>query len=113
MLLNQISVGLVSLILAAAFHRSSASPVPDPAETAPADGESTQSQAPPPDVFYYDPPHMPEIKDLILPQGENECNLLLSVKFKGEQVRTMFDVSRHFTHELGCLLFDKRFATSC
>lgn len=97
MLLNKVCTGLISLIVAGALQGSSATPVPEPSGgglmiraggSMPGQGPAAQG----PDIFYYDPPHMSAIKDLVL-QGKDECNLLLSVKIRGQQVRTMSDMS--------------------
>jgi hypothetical protein len=98
MLLQRLFTKLVPLIIAGALQGSSATPVPEPFEgglmvRGVGSSSSLQPAAAPPVLFFYDPPHMPEINHQIIPAGNDECNMLLSVKRKGDQVRITLESS--------------------
>ena len=78
MFLGKLFSGIAFLALAGVIQSSMANPLKT-------DGKSMIKIAEPPKVFYYDPAHLSAIKGLVTPK-EGECNMLLSVKKKGDEV---------------------------
>ncbi|GHJ84894.1 hypothetical protein NliqN6_1296 [Naganishia liquefaciens] len=77
MFLGKLFSGIAFLAIAGVIPSSMANPLKT-------DGKSMIRIAEPPKVFYYDPAHLSAIKGLVTPK-EGECNMLLSVKKKGDE----------------------------
>lgn len=77
MLLSKLYSRLVSVVVAGAI--TSATPVAERSE-----GELV-ARGDPPKVFYYDPPHLPALQDIVVPKA-GACNMLLYVRKIEEEV---------------------------
>lgn len=78
MWLNKLYNSLAVLLMAGAIQLSSATPLNSNLEPVRGDAET-------PTAFYYDPVHLLALQDIVTPKL-GECNMLLSVKNKGDQV---------------------------